>query len=48
VRDGKNLKGRLIGGFLAVAGKRVLGKGLAETARAIERRDGGAATAQPS
>jgi hypothetical protein len=48
VRDGKNFKGRLIGGLLAVVGKRVLGKGLAQTAKAIERRDGGAATAETS
>ena len=38
VRDGKNLKGKLIGGLLAVSGKRILGKGLAQTAEAIEQR----------
>jgi hypothetical protein len=39
VRDGKNLKGKLIGGLLAVSGKRVLGKGLAKTVKAIEARN---------
>jgi hypothetical protein len=41
VRDGKNLKGRALGAVLAVAGKRVLGKELEKTARAIEARNGG-------
>jgi hypothetical protein len=39
VRDGKNLKGRLIGLLLAVSGKRVLGKGFAATVKAIEARN---------
>ena len=47
VRDGKNLKGRLIGGLLAVAGKRVLGSGLAQTVKAVEARGGGTTTADP-
>jgi hypothetical protein len=40
VRDGKNLKGHLLGGVLAVFGKRVLGKELDKTTRAIEARNG--------
>lgn len=42
VREGKNLKGRLIGALLGVAGKRVLGQGLEGTIKAIETRDNGA------
>jgi hypothetical protein len=42
VRDGKNLKGRALGLVLAVAGKRVLGKELAKTIKAIEARNGAA------
>ncbi|HEY1571669.1 MAG TPA: hypothetical protein VGG05_10020 [Pseudonocardiaceae bacterium] len=38
VREGKNLKGRLIAILLATGGKRVLVKALANTARAIETR----------
>ncbi|MET8999056.1 hypothetical protein [Amycolatopsis sp. Hca4] len=38
VREGKNLKGRLLGALLGVLGKRVLGGELAKTARAIEAR----------
>ena len=46
VRDGKNFKGRVIGAGLAVAGKRVLGKELGKTVKAIEaRNDAGRATA---
>ena len=46
VRDGKNVKGRVIGAVLAVAGKRVLGKELGKTVKAIEaRNDAGRATA---
>jgi hypothetical protein len=41
VRDGKNFKGRAIGGLLNVVGKRVLGKGLAQTVKAIEARNAG-------
>lgn len=37
-RDGKNLRGRALGFVLALFGRRVLGKELAKTARAIERR----------
>ena len=39
VREGKNLKGRLLGIVLSVGGKRVLGKALEKTARAIEARN---------
>ena len=38
VRDGKNLKGRLLGVVVSTVGKRVLAKGLATTVRAIESR----------
>ena len=38
-RDGKNFKGRAIGGVLTVFGKRVLGKELQKTTKAIEARD---------
>ncbi|MDQ7810997.1 hypothetical protein Q5425_45355 [Amycolatopsis sp. A133] len=39
VREGKNLKGRLLGGLLGLLGKRVLGGELAKTARAVEARN---------
>ena len=42
VRDGKNLKGRALGVVLGIFGKRVLGKALAKTVKAIEARNGGA------
>ena len=38
VREGKNLKGRLLGVLLGLLGKRVLGGELAKTAKAIEAR----------
>ncbi|WP_410810754.1 SRPBCC family protein [Micromonospora sp. 067-2] len=38
VREGKNFKGRLIGGVLGLVGKGVLGKALKKTIRAIEAR----------
>ncbi|KDN21550.1 hypothetical protein [Amycolatopsis rifamycinica] len=38
VREGKNLKGRLLGGLLGLLGKRVLGGELAKTAKAVEAR----------
>jgi hypothetical protein len=41
VRDGKNVKGRLLGGLIGIVGKRVLGKELAKTAKAIEARTKG-------
>jgi hypothetical protein len=39
VREGKNLKGRLIEVLLGAGGKRFLGKALASTAKAIEARN---------
>jgi hypothetical protein len=39
VRDGKNVKGRLLGILLGIVGKRVLGKELGKTAKAIEARN---------
>ena len=38
VRDGKNLKGHMLGLVLAIFGKRVLGGALKKSARAIEAR----------
>jgi hypothetical protein len=38
VRDGKNIKGRLLGLVLAIFGKRVLGGALEKSAKAIEER----------
>jgi len=38
VRDGKNLKGRLLGFVLGIVGGRVLGNELAKTVKAIEAR----------
>ena len=46
VRDGKNLKGRALGILLAVVGKRVLGKELSKTVKAIEARNDEAGTAE--
>jgi hypothetical protein len=43
VREGKNLKGRLLGLVVGVAGKGVLGKALANTAKAIEAQHTGTA-----
>jgi hypothetical protein len=40
VRDGKNLKGRVLGLVLGIFGERVLGKELAKTVKAIEARQG--------
>ena len=39
VREGKNLRGRLIGALLGVAGSRVLAPSLAKTVKAIEARN---------
>ncbi len=41
VRDGKNFKGRALGVVLAIFGKRVLGKELGKTVRAVEARNDG-------
>jgi hypothetical protein len=40
VRDGKNLRGHALGVVLALFGKRVLGKALGNTVKAIEARNG--------
>ncbi len=42
VRDGKNFKGRALGAVLGVFGKRVLGRELEKTVKAVEARNGGA------
>ena len=47
VRDGKNFKGRVLGGLLGVIGKRVLCGELAKTAQAIEARNRGATATGP-
>ena len=39
VRDGKNLKGKLVGAFLGIVGKRQLKKWFGNTLKAIEARD---------
>ena len=39
IREGKNLKGRLLAILLSTGGKRVLGKALAATVKAIEARN---------
>jgi hypothetical protein len=36
VREGKNLKGRVLGGVVGIVGKRVLGKAFADSVKAIE------------
>ena len=46
VRDGKSLKGRALGIVLAIFGKRVLGKELEKTVKAVEARNDGAGAAQ--
>ena len=48
VREGKNLKGRAVGIVLGLFGKRVLGKELAKTVKAIETRNAGASAAEPA
>ena len=45
VRDGKNIKGRLLGFVLGLFGERVLGTKLAQTVKAIEARNGDAGAA---
>jgi hypothetical protein len=42
VREGKNVKGRLLGIAVGAVGKRVVGKELARTVKAIEVRNGAA------
>ena len=46
VRDGKNLKGRVLGIVVGIGGKRVLGKALENTVKAIEARDSGTGTGE--
>ncbi|MFL6450437.1 MAG: hypothetical protein ACJ746_22565 [Bryobacteraceae bacterium] len=46
VRDGKNLKGRLLGIVLGTIGKRVLEKAFANSVKAIEARNDAARAAQ--
>src|SRR4051812_7073016 len=48
VRDGKNVKGRALGIVLGAFGKRVLGKELGKTVKAIEARNNGERAAQPT
>ena len=48
VRDGKNLKGRLLGFVLGTIGTGVLKKAFENSVRAIEARNGGATTARSS
>jgi hypothetical protein len=43
VREGKNLKGRLLGAVVGTVGKGTLGKAFANTVKAIEARNAGAA-----
>jgi hypothetical protein len=44
VREGKNLKGHVVGGLLSVVGKGALGKSLDQTVKAIEQRNAAALT----
>jgi len=46
VREGKTFNGRMLGIVLGIFGKRVLGKALATTVKAIEARNYGAKTAE--
>jgi hypothetical protein len=48
VREGKNLKGRVIEILAGTLGKRPLGKGLEKTLNAIEARDYSASAAEPT
>ena len=48
VRDGKNLKGRLLGFVLGTIGKRVLEKAFENSVRAIEARNGAPREARSS
>ena len=48
VRDGKNLKGRLLGFVLGIAGKGVLEKAFVNSVKAIEARNGRAKGARSS
>jgi hypothetical protein len=46
VREGKNLKGRLLGVVLGTVGKRVLAKAFADSVKAVEARNGAARVAE--
>jgi hypothetical protein len=48
VRDGKNLKGRVLGVVLGIFGKRVLGTELGKTVKAIEARNDRARGTEPT
>jgi hypothetical protein len=47
VREGENIKGKLLGGRLGIIGKSVLGKELGKTVNAIEARNAGSRAAEP-
>jgi hypothetical protein len=47
IREGKNLKGRLLAILLSTGGKRVLANALAKTVKAIEARNYQPKQAQP-
>jgi len=47
VREGKNIKGRVLGIAVGIIGKRFLGKELGKTVKAIEARNDEATAAQP-
>jgi hypothetical protein len=47
VREGENIKGKLLGGRLGIIGKGVLGKELGKTVNAIEARNAGSRAAEP-
>jgi len=47
VRDGKNLKGRLLGFLLGTIGRRVLERAFDNSVKAIESRNGGSRAAKP-
>jgi hypothetical protein len=48
IREGKNLKGHVLGFVLGTVGKRVLAKALANTVKAVEARNSAASTRTPS
>jgi hypothetical protein len=48
VREGKNIKGRLLAVVLGVFGKRVLGRELEKTVKAVEARNDGARATEPT
>ena len=48
VREGKNLRGRVLAVVVATIGKRVLEKALANTVKSIEARNDGATGAEPT